>query len=98
MKTPEYAQDLVYKFRTTVANYDGADANARCQALTRGFVEIGENQDELVAECRQAVKIMRQHAAMAMANDPDTVELAKAIRERCKNVLSSPVNYEAPRH
>lgn len=98
MKTPAYARQVVSEFRNNLVGYSGSDAATKCKTLTAEMVEIGGNQDELVAECRQAVKIMRQHAAMAMANDPETVELAKLIRERCKNVLSKPVNYEAPRH
>jgi len=98
MKTPAYAREVVSEFRTKLVGYSGGDALTKCKELTAEMVEIGYNQDELVAECRQAVKIIRQRAAMAMANDPETVELAKLVRERCKKVLSKPVNYEAPRH
>lgn len=98
MKTPEYAQGLVDEFRTTLIGYQGADALDRCKKLTAGFVDIGNNQDELVAECRRDVKLLRQRAALAMAQDPRTMEVVKEIRARTQAMLRDPVNYEAARH
>ncbi len=70
IQTPEFAAKLVDEFRTTVVDYDGADALDKCKKITAGFVQIGGDQDELVGECRLAVKILRQCAALAMAIDP----------------------------
>ncbi len=96
--TPAYAARLVDEFRTTLVDCDGDDALARCKKLTAGFVEIGGNQDELVGECRVAVRILRQKAALAMAADPQTAEVAKEIRRRTQQMLRNPTSYEAPRH
>lgn len=98
LKTPEYATALVEKFRTTLVGYSGADAAGRCREITAGFVGIGENQDELVAECRQCVKLLRQRAVLAMAQDPNVSDVVKEIRARTQTMLRDPVNYEAAAH
>jgi hypothetical protein len=96
--TPEHATRLVDEFRATLVGYEGDDALERCKKLTAGFVEIGGNQDELVGECRLAVRIIRQKAALAMAADPRTTDIAREIRRRAQEMLRSPASYEAPRH
>lgn len=95
---PKYAAQHVQEFRTTLLGYEGGDALDKCKRLTAGFVEIGDNQDELVAECRLAVKILRQKAALAMAVDPRTAVVAKEIRRRTQVMLRNPTGVEAPRH
>ncbi len=96
--TPEYATRLVDEFRATLVDYEGGDALEKCKKLTAGFVQIGGNQDELVGECRLAVRILRQKAALARALDPRTAEVAQEIRRRTQEILRSPTSYEAPRH
>ena len=59
---------------------------------------VGGNQDELVGECRSAVKILRQRAGLAMATNPAAAEIAKEIRDRTQKVLRNATSYEAPRH
>jgi hypothetical protein len=61
-------------------------------------VEIGGNQDELVGECRMAVKVLRQRASLLMAVDPRLAEVANEIRRRTWKMLRNPTSYEAPRH
>lgn len=94
----EYAKQLVDEFRDTVVGNEGSDALKRCKKITAGFVEIGGNQDELVGECRLAVRIMRQQAALAMASDPRATEIAQEVRRRTHAMLRNPTSYEAPRH
>ena len=96
--TPEYATKLVEEFRATLLDYEGDDALAKCQKLTAGFTQIGGHQDHLVGECRVAVKMLRQKAALAMAVDPRTAVVAKEIRRRTQAMLRNPTSYEAPRH
>ncbi|MDZ4860025.1 MAG: hypothetical protein SGI88_13690 [Candidatus Hydrogenedentes bacterium] len=98
MNTPEHATALVDEFRTTLVGYLGPDASKRCETLTSGFVKIGDNQDELVAECRRAVKVLRQRAALEMARDSRVAPIVAEIRTRTQAVLRDPVNYEAARH
>jgi hypothetical protein len=98
IKTPEFATQLVTGFRTTLVDYEGTDAVAKCKKITAALVDIGGNQDELVGECRMVVKILRQQAALAMAADPKMAPVAKEIRRRTQQMLRNPTSYEAPRH
>ena len=61
-------------------------------------MRIGGNQDELVGECRVAVKILRERAAMAMATDRRVAPIAREVRRRTQQMLRNPTSYEAPRH
>jgi len=97
IRTPDYVAALTEKFRNTLLDYEGDDALARCKAITEAIVVVGGNQDELVGECRQAVKILRQRAGLAMAVDPRAAEVAKEIRRRTQQILRNPTSYEAPR-
>ena len=98
IQTPEYVATLTEKFRATLLDYDGPDALDRCKAITGAIVVVGGNQDELVGECRVAVKNLRQRAGLAMAIDPRAAPVANEIRRRAQEVLRNPASYEAPRH
>ncbi len=98
IQTPAYVAGLTEKFRSTLLDYEGPDALDRCKQITGAIVTVGGNQDELVGECRMAVKILRQQAGLAMARAPRTAEIANEIRRRTQEVLRNPASYEAPRH
>ncbi len=98
IRTPQYVADLVERFRETLLDYEGDDGQAKCKEITRCFTQVGGNQDELVGECRLAVKILRQRAGLAMATDPRVADIAREIRRRTQEVLRNPASYEAPRH
>ena len=98
IRPAEDAVALVDDFRKNLVGYDGPDALARCKKITRQLVGIGGAQDELVGECRVAVKILRQRAGLAMAADPRLAAIAKEIRRRTQAILRAPAGYEAPRH
>lgn len=93
-----YAVGLVENFQENVLDYEGEDALDRCKAITDAWVDMGDNQDELVAECRVAVKVLRQKAFMAALVDPAANEIVREIRERTQAILRSPVSYEGARH
>ena len=98
IKTPQYVADLTEQFRATLMDYEGPDALAKCKAVTGAIVVVGGNQDELVGECRMAVKVLRQRAGLAMAIDPRAAPVAKEIRRRTREILRNPTTYEAARH
>jgi len=98
IKTPQYVIDLTEEFRRELLDDEGDDAFGRCKAITESIVVVGGNQDELVGECRMAVKVLRQRAGLAMAVDPRTAEIAREIRRRTQRILRKPTSYEAPRH
>ena len=98
IKTPQYVADLTDRFRRELLNYEGDNALGKCKQFTAAFVAVGGNQDELVGECRMAVKVIRQRSGLAMAVDPRTAEIAREIRRRTQEILRNPASYEAPRH
>jgi len=98
IKTPEYAAELADQFRATLLGYEGEDALAKCKAFTAAWVEIGGNQDNLVGECRWAVKVLRQRAGLIMAEDPRMGEIAREVRSRSQEAMRNPASYESPRH
>jgi hypothetical protein len=98
IKTPEDAAEMVAEFRRTVLDYEGDDALDRCKRFTEGWVGIGGNQDELVGECRWAVKMIRQKAGLLMALDPRVTEIAQEIRKRSQSVLRNPAIHEGAGH
>ena len=55
---------------------------------------VGGPQDDLVAECRIAVKNIRQAAALEMTLNPKTAEPAKEIRKRTHEVLRNKLGHE----
>ncbi len=98
IKTPDEAARMVEEFRRTVLHHEGQDALAKCKQYTEGWVGIGGNQDELVGECRWAVRMIRQRAGLLMAADPRLAEVAKEIRRRSQEVLRNPAIHEGARH
>jgi len=98
IKTVDYSQAMVDEFRRTMLDYEGPDAYEKCKKFTGDMVEIGGNQDELVGECRMAVKIIRQRAALAAATDPRAADVAREIRSRTQTVLRNPAGHEGARH
>ena len=98
IKTPDQAAAMVETFRRTMLDYEGRDAFERCRKFTAAMVEIGGNQDELVGECRWAVKVLRQRAALTAALDPRLGETAREIRARTRKILRNPASHEGARH
>jgi len=98
LHSPEYAARLVEQFRATVLDDEGEDALYRCGQITGRLAEIGAHQDELVAKCRETVRLLRGRAALAMANDPRNGPVAEEIRRLTHAVLRNPASFESPRH
>lgn len=98
IQTPQYVRDLTDEFHRTLLDAEGPEALARCTQITEAIVIVGGNQDELVGECRQAVKVLRQRAGLAMATEPRAAAIAEEIRARTQKVLRNAASYEAPRH
>jgi hypothetical protein len=98
IKTPDDVARMNAEFRKNVLDYEGADALERCKAYTRALVEIGANQDDLVAECRAIVKVLRQRAGLLMALDPRMAAVAAEIRQRTHDVLRNPAWHEGTQH
>ncbi|MBM4042832.1 MAG: hypothetical protein FJ290_30455 [Planctomycetes bacterium] len=98
IRPQEDALALVSEFRKDLVGSDAPDALDRCKKITGAIVGIGGAQDELVGECRVAVKVLRQRAGLAMAADPRMDDIARELRRRTQAILRAPAGYEAPRH
>ena len=98
IRTPDQTAKAIEEFRRTLLTYKGSDAPARVRKFTAAWVEIGENQDELVGECRMAVKRVRQRAALLMAAEPRMAEIATEIRRRTQKILRNPASHEGANH
>jgi len=94
IKTPDDVAAMNEEFRKNVMDYEGPDALERCRKYTLALVEIGGNQDELVAECRGVVKNLRQRAGFVMALEPRMAAIAGEIRTRTQEVLRNPAWHE----
>ena len=94
IKTPEYVAKMNDDFRKNVLGYEGPDALKRCKVYAEALVKVGDNQDELSAECRWAVKTLRQRSAIMMALDPRVAPIATEIRTRTQEALRNPANHE----
>jgi hypothetical protein len=98
IKTPDQTQELVDAFRKAHLTDESPQALDACKEFTSALVVIGGSQDELAGECRQAVKVLRQQAGLALATDIRMVELAKEVRKRSQEVLRRPSFHEWPRY
>ena len=98
IKTPAYAAAMVDRFKATVLGDTSKDALEKCKQFTKAWVEIGGNQDELVGECRWAVKVIRQRVALQVAREPRMAEIAREIRRRSQKALRNPAGHEGARH
>jgi hypothetical protein len=98
IRTPAYVAALTDKFRAELMDAEGPEAVAGCKKITQAIVVVGSTQDELVGECRMAVKVLRQRAGLALATDPRAADLANEIRRRTQQILRNPTNHEAARH
>ena len=97
-RTPEYIAELNDTFREKVMDYTGPDLMDRVKKYGRDLTEVGDNQDELVGECRWVVKALRQRAGLAMAKDPRVAGIAEEIRKRAQRIMRNPSALERVRH
>ncbi len=97
MNAPDRVKEMVAEFRAKLLDYEGPDAAKKVHDFGEALVAIGESQDEFVAECRWAVKVLRQQAGLAVAMDPRLAEIAAEIRARTQEAMRNPAKYEAPR-
>jgi len=98
IKTPDDVARMNDDFRREVLDKDDPGALRRCEVYAQALVEIGGSQDQLVGECRWAVKALRQRAGILVTLDPRVAPIASEIRIRTQEVLRNPVDHEFARH
>jgi hypothetical protein len=96
---PALAAALNRSFTRTLLDYEGADWKERLKKeYTDPLTTIGGEQDEMVGECRWAVKALRQKAGILMAVDPKAAAVAAEVRARTQKILRGGAAYEGARH
>ncbi len=96
---PALAAELNRRFAATLLGYEGDDWKDRLKKeYTDPLTAIGGEQDEMVGECRWAVKALRQKAGILMASDPKVAPLAAEVRSRTQKILRGGAAYEGARH
>src|SRR5437660_9669819 len=98
IKTPAHVAAMNEDFRKNVRDDDGPNALANSKKYSQALVEIGDNQDELSAECRWVVKALRQKAGILLAQQPRLAAVAAEIRARTQVALRNPANHEGAHH
>jgi len=98
IQSPEVVARMNEEFRKSVLDDESPEALERCRAYTRALVEIGGNQDELVAECRGVVKVLRQRAGLLPTADARLASVCTEIRRRTQEVLRNPAWHEGTQH
>jgi hypothetical protein len=94
IKSPDEVAAMNEEFRKSVLDHEGPEALEACKKYTHDLVEIGGNQDELVAECRGVVKALRQRAGLLMTMNPQMATVAGEVRSRTQEVLRNPAWHE----
>jgi hypothetical protein len=94
IKTPDDVAAMNDDFRKNVMDKEGAEAVEACKKYSAALVEIGGNQDELVAECRGVVKSLRQRAGILLAQTPALGPVAAEVRSRTQEALRNPAWHE----
>jgi hypothetical protein len=96
---PALAAALNRSFVKSLLDYEGADWKDRLKKeYTDPLTTIGGEQDEMVGECRWAVKALRQKAGILMAVDPKVAPVAAEVRSRTQKILRGGAAYEGARH
>jgi len=93
MKTPEYVQDLTRQTLALTSSKDPNNLKAYMELL-KAWRGAGGAQDYVVARCHMITRKLCQEAGYGCAEQPRAVELAMAIRSRCRQVLRNPDGYE----
>lgn len=98
IKTPEDHAKLFAQFRKDLIDNDGPDAAEKVKQWCEALVDVGGNQDELVAHCRWVVKNVRQKAGLVMVQEPKAAAVASEVRAKAQEVLRAPSAHESARH
>jgi hypothetical protein len=98
IRTPDFVLKISEEFRKDVLDSEGPDALDLCKKFTKQIVEVADNQDEMLGECRWALRALRQRAGLAPAKDPKLAPVAAELRARAQEAMRNPASLEGARH
>lgn len=93
IKTLEYTEELSRKTLALLQKKDPKNLPT-CLALGKDWRSMGGAQDGVLAEYHVIVRKLFQEAGYGCVNQPQAVELGRAIRSRCRQCLRNPDGYE----
>jgi hypothetical protein len=93
IKTLEYADELAHRTKALARRRDPKNLQAFLD-LKMKWRGMGGAQDDLVRKFHTITRKLFQEAGYSCVNQPEAVEIAKEIRERCKRCLRNPDGYE----
>lgn len=93
MKTLGYAEELARK-TTALAQGQKPDNLKACLELGKQWRAMGGAQDDVLAQSHRIVRKLFQEAGYRSVETPKAREIAKQIRERCRQCLRNPDGYE----
>ncbi len=93
MKSLEHAQVLAQQTQT-LASRKGANNLQAYMELLKAWRAMGGAQDYVLAQCHTIARNLHQQAGYAAAAHPEAIDLAREIRNRCRQILRNPDGYE----
>ena len=93
MKTLGYADELARKTKA-LAQDKKPDNLKACLELGKQWRAMGGAQDDVLAQSHRIVRKLFQEAGYHGVETPKAAEIAKQIRERCRQCLRNPDGYE----
>ena len=93
MKSLKYAGELARKTSDLAGRKDSHNLTVYMELL-KEWRAMGGAQDYSVAQCHTITRKLFQAAGYACASHPEAVELAREIRNRCRQCLRNPDGYE----
>ncbi len=93
MKSAAYADELARKTIALTARKDARNLPA-CLELGKQWRGVGGAQDGVVAQYHMLIRKLFQEAGAGCLDQPAAVEIAREIRNRCRQCLRNPDGYE----
>ena len=93
IKSPEYADELTRKTLALLQKKDPKNLPT-CLDLGKDWRGMGGAQDGVLAEYHIIVRKLFQEAGYGCLNQPKAVDVAREIRNRCRQCLRNPDGYE----
>jgi hypothetical protein len=93
MKTLGYADELARKTEA-LAQHKKPDSLKACLELGKQWRAMGGAQDDVLAQSHRIARKLFQEAGYRGLETPKAAEIAKQIRERCRQCLRNPDGYE----
>ena len=90
---PKVIEGLNVEYRATLDSDDQA-AKKKREGLHRRYTAAGGAQDDILAKCHQAAKLLRYQAGLTLTADTAAAEIAVEVRKRASAVLQNPMYHE----